>query len=134
MSKKEQQILLVADAIINFALGILLFVFPENLLRFLGAPIPSETFYARILGAVLLGIGMALVLERFQDRIGLAGLGIGGAILINIFGAGALVFWLLFGTMDIPLRGHIILWIIALIVISISVIELMAARKNFKQS
>jgi MFS family permease len=130
LTRKEEQILLVADAIVNFALGILLLIFPGNLLQFLGAPIPSETVYARILGAVLLGIGMALLLERLDDRKRLGGLGIGGAILINVCGAGALVFWLLFGRMDIPLRGYIILWIIALIVISISVIEFLATRRN----
>jgi hypothetical protein len=75
---------------------------------------------------------MALLLERFQDRRSLAGLGIGGAILINICGAGALVFWLLFDRMDIPLRGYISLWVIALIVISISVFEFLAVRKNLK--
>ncbi len=134
MSNKKEQILLVVDAIINFALGILLIVFPKDFLVILGAPIPSNTFYARILGAVLLGIGLALLLERFQDRNRMAGLGIGGAILINICGAGALVFLLLFGRLDIPLRGYIILWCIALIVISISVIEIIASRNKIKKS
>jgi multisubunit Na+/H+ antiporter MnhB subunit len=64
----------------------------------------------------------------------MAGLGIGGAILINICGAGTLVFLLVFGRLEIPQRGYIILWFIGLIVLLISVIEIIASKNKIKQS
>ena len=118
--------LLTADAVINFALGLPLLFVPTAAARFLGIPVPEPAFYASILGAVLTGIAIALLLEQFHERTRLTGLGLGGAITINICGSGALVAWLLFGHLELPFRGHLFLWLVAAVVLVISLVELLA--------
>jgi len=51
--------ILLIDALINLILGVLLAVFPRNVVEVLGVPDTDATFYPSILGAVLIGIGMA---------------------------------------------------------------------------
>ncbi len=122
--------LLMIDALINLGLGLLLLIFPPRLIEALGVPIPDSNFYANVLGAVLFGIGAALLIEYYRERIGLAGLGIGGAISINICGAGVLALWLLFGNLGIPARGYVTLWLIAVLVFGVSLFELIAILKR----
>jgi hypothetical protein len=101
--------LLTADAVINFALGLPLLIVPAAAARLLGLPVPQPAFYASILGAILIGIALALMLEQFHAKTRLTGLGLGGAVTINICGAGALVAWLLFGRLELPLQGCLFL-------------------------
>jgi hypothetical protein len=117
--------LLVVDAVINLVLGILLLLFPAGIVALLGLPRTDTNFYAGILGAVLFGIGIALLVERYGESRNVRGLGLGGAIVINFCGAGVLFLWLLFVPFDIPLRGKFILWGIAVGVIAIGIIELL---------
>ena len=78
--------LLELDGIGNVLLGLPLLLFPEFVSRFLGLPTTEATFYPAILGAIFVGIGVALLLERVKPSHG--GLGLGGAMSINlIFGA-----------------------------------------------
>ena len=126
--------LLVIDAIVNLALGVILLLFPAGIVALLGLPPTNTNFYASILGAVLLGIGIALLLECFSETTNIRGLGLEGAIIINFCGAGVLFLWLLFVPFDIPVRGIIILWTIAIGVIAIGVIELVArSRRHFER-
>jgi hypothetical protein len=76
------------------------------------------------LGGVLFGIGIALLLERFSDQFHVRGLGIAGAIAINLFGSGALIAWLLFGNLTLSSNGNIFLWSLALIVLGVAIIEI----------
>ncbi|MFC1547797.1 hypothetical protein ACFL5M_04650 [Candidatus Neomarinimicrobiota bacterium] len=122
--------LLTIDAVVNLLLGIPLLIIPTKVARFLGLPMPEQAFYASILGAVLTGIGVALLIERYRDRFHIAGLGIGGAIAINIFGAVALILWLFLGGLDIPLRGYVFLGVVAVAVLGISLVELQACYRK----
>jgi uncharacterized membrane protein len=122
----KANLLLTVDAAINLLLGIPLMIIPVHAARFLGIPIPEPAFYAGILGAVLTGIGIALLIERYRDRIRMTGLGIGGAITINIIAAIVLILWLVFGNLDIPVRGYVFLGVVAVVVLGISLVELQA--------
>jgi hypothetical protein len=122
--------LLAIDAVINLVLGGVLLCLPASSVRFLGLPSTSTYFYASILGAVLFGIGVALAVELFGAVQGIRGLGLGGAITINLCGGGVLVFWLVFVPLDIPTRGFIVLWSIAILVLGIGVVEL--ATRSWK--
>jgi hypothetical protein len=104
-------------------LGTLLLVFPAPLVSALGVPPAAVAFYPSLLGAVLLGIGVALVIERAQ---GASGLGLAGAISINMTAGLALAAWLLFGSLDIPPRGHVLLWALVVMLVGISSLELLA--------
>jgi hypothetical protein len=124
--------ILVIDALINLLLGILLVLFPKNVVLFLGIPDVANAFYPSILGAVLIGIAIALCLEYMRTPTSITGLGLGGAVSINICGAFILLFWLVSGRLYIPLRGHFILWVLALILIVISCFELINYWKTRK--
>lgn len=121
---KTQSFLLGVDAAVNLILGVLLLLFPAGVLEALGMPQVSHHFYTTILGAVIFGIGVALLIDLFGAARGVRGLGLAGAIVINLCGGGVLLMWLLFRPFDLPIRGHIVLWSVAVIVLSIGVVEL----------
>ena len=116
-----QRPLLLADALINLLLGALLLLYPQGLVEALGMPVVATTFFPNVLGGVLFGIGLALLIAH---RGGVQGLGLDGAIAINLCGAGVVVGWLVIAPQAIPPRGKITLWIIALVVIGIGLVEL----------
>lgn len=124
--KTRQEALLAIDAIVNLLLGAILLSFPAGVVELLGAPRTSTFFYPSILGAVIFGIGMALLVERYGGPHGVRGLGLGGAIAINLSGGSVLVAWLVFVPLDIPLRGLIILWSIAVLVLGIGLAEMVS--------
>ena len=113
--------LLELDGIGNVLLGLPLVLFPELVSEFLGLPTIGATFYPAILGAVFVGIGVALLLERFKPSLG--GLGIGGAMSINLIFGVVLTGWLFLSEVGLPLRGVLVLSVLAVILIGISIAE-----------
>ena len=69
-------------------------------------------FYTTILGGVIFGIDLALFIETYRDEKGIKGLGIAGAIAINLCGGGVLLVWLIIKPFALPIRGLITLWIL----------------------
>ena len=124
--KSKHKILLAVDGIVNLALGAILLFFPAGLLAFIGLPNTSTFFYTSILGAVIFGIGLALFIELLYAPAKARGLGLGGAIAINFCGGGVLLVWLVAVPLNIPLRGQIILWLVAVIVLAIGGAELLS--------
>ena len=124
--KPKHKTFLLIDGIVNLILGILLLLFPFGVPEILGVPLPESSFYPTILGGVIFGIGIALLIEGYGETRGVRGLGLGGAIAINFCGAGILVLWLVFKPLNIPLHGLIILWVIAISVIGLGILEVLA--------
>ena len=118
-------VLLIVDALINLLLGVLLVIFPQGLVSWLGIPATSSHFYPSMLGAIFIGITIALVIGAVgaQSRRA-SGLGLAGAISINLCGGGALALWLVFGNLDLPARGAAALWVLVAILVGLSVAEL----------
>ena len=116
--------ILLADALVNLLVGCLLVLYPTGLGELIGIPLAENPFYPVVLGAVLFGIGIALLIERSRKTSEFVGLGIGGAISINLCAGLALIIFLVFGDLNIPLRGYAILWILAAVVFGISLLEL----------
>ena len=129
MTKKHKTLLFI-DGVINIALGIFLLFFPLGTARLLGIPGSDTDFYPTILGAVLFGIGIALLIERFGASKSTRGLGLGGAIAINFCGGIALLVWLVVGSLAVPRKGSILLWTIAILVIGIALIELISQSRR----
>jgi hypothetical protein len=129
----KHKTLLVIDAIINLVLGVLLLLFPAGVVELLGLPLTNTNFYPSILGAVLFGIGIALLIERYGVSKNIRGLGLGGAIAINLCGAGVLLLWLLIAPFDISLRGNIILWSIAIIVLIVGFVKIIAKPWRYEE-
>ena len=124
MGKRE---LLLVDGLGNIALGLLLLIVPIRLAGWLGLADVGGRFYPSLFGAVLLGIGVALLLE-LPRRSKLRGLGLGGALIINTCFGLALAGWLLFGELGLPTHGAVILWGFVGILLGLSAVELASER------
>ena len=122
----------MVDAAINLILGGMLLFFPKRVIGFLGAPMTQQPFYPSILGGVLIGIGIALIIECVRKGVGPVGLGLGGAVAVNLSAGFVLAAWLLFSDLGIPLKGQIFLWGLVLVLVVISVSELVVYAKETK--
>jgi len=128
--KTTDRTLLIVDGLVNLFLGVLLLLFPWGMASLLGVPAPGNNFYPSILGAVLVGIGIALMIDVRWASSGIRGLGLAGAIAINLCGAGVLLGWLLLAPPELPLRGQITLWTIAVGVLAIGFLETIRSIRN----
>jgi hypothetical protein len=126
----SERFLLLIDATTNLLLGVALIFFPGFLVNALGVPTTDSAFYPSILGAVLFGIGVALLLQRSMG----GGLGLRGAISINLCGGIALGGWLIFGDLELPFRGFVFLWSLVILLVGISTIEISAAMKLIRRA
>ncbi len=124
--------LLLTDAFINFILGILLILFPVTIVHWMGLPVPMTNFYVNILGAVFIGIALALFWEARQSRPlrNGTGLGVVGAAAINLCGGAMLAIWLTAGQLDLTLSGSVILWLLVVFLVGISTLELFHHRRT----
>ncbi len=113
--------LLTLDGIGNVVLGLPLLLIPGLVSKFLGLSKQTATFFPIILGAVFVGIGIALLMERFKPSLG--GLGLGGAISINLTFGIVLAGWLILSGTNLSFQGTLVLWLLALILVGISVAE-----------
>ena len=122
MPAKHKQLIAI-DAWVNLLLGVLILLFPLGISDALGLPDPMNYFYTSILGGVIFGIGIALFLEWKRSSSG--GLGLAGAIAINLSGGGVLLYWLVFGCLPgVTWKGHLILWFVCVLVLGIGIVEL----------
>ncbi|MDX1707680.1 MAG: hypothetical protein R3274_03700 [Desulfobacterales bacterium] len=119
----KRTFLLKADAAINIILGMLLMAFPAGLVKALGVPLAESSFYPTLLGGVLFGIGLALLLACCGKSGRFNGLGLMGAVVINLCGGFILAAWLLSGSLDLPLRGQFLLWFLVLLLMGLSLFE-----------
>ena len=122
------------DAIINLVLGVLLLAFSPKLVNFLGVPFTDNFFYPNMLGAILFGIAVALTIEAFRTHNNrFTGLGLFGAISINMSGSLVLLLWLIFGRLNLPVKGLLFLWVLDILLLVISSIELFIELKEYKR-
>jgi hypothetical protein len=126
---KHAKTLLLIDAIINLLLGVILLAYSKPVVEFFGLPITGQFFYPNILGAILFGIGIALVIE-YKRKGRFTGLGLAGAMSINMIGGIVLLLWLVFGNLALPLRGKVILWTLDILLIVLSSFELITSLRK----
>lgn len=126
--KNEEKILLIVDGVVNILLGLVLLTFPFGSGEILGLPKSENNFYPMILGAVLLGIGIALFIEVIYFYKRKRGLGLDGAIVINMAASVVLILILIFGQLNVSTTGLIILWIVGLSVLIIGFVEYFRGR------
>jgi hypothetical protein len=120
----RRKTLLIIDGLVNLSLGIVLLLFPSSLVAHLGVPGAESSFYPNILGGVLFGIAIALFLESQSTAGNTTGLGLLGAVVINLCAGLVLSAWLLWGDMELPVRGTVFLWSLVILLVGISSIEL----------
>ena len=124
----RESTLLELDGYGNVLLGLPLVFYPTGVAQLFGIPFADNAFYPIILGAVFIGIGIALLVERYRSK--LKGLGIGGAMCINLTFGVVLGIWLLASGSELPIRGNIILWFLVLILVGISTFEWFSIYKR----
>lgn len=130
---KTRRIILLVDFIVNLILGILLLAYSTKLAYFLGVPLVETSFYPNILGGVFIGIALALLIEIIgKPNRNTTGLGLLGAIAINLCGGIVLMIWLLFGQLNLPMHGSIFLWLVVFILVILSSYELVNHLKTRK--
>ena len=117
---------LLLDGVGNVLLGVILLGFPLRLAAWLGIPDVTSRFYPSLFGAVLVGIGIALLMEYQREENQVRGLSLGGAMIINTCFGVVLAIWLLFGGYDLPAHGSGILWALVLVLLGLSGFELAA--------
>lgn len=122
--------MLLVDAVISLVLGLVLVAFPRPFIAWLGLPAAQTTFYASLLGAVVVGVAIALLVERRRKPHGIGGLGLGGAIAIDLCAAVVLAGWLLLGELALALQGRILLWSIVVLLLAVSGLGVLAHRKE----
>ena len=111
-------LLLLAHALLFLAMGAILAALPAGTITALGLPASQPGFYRRLLGTTLIGIGLALMMNALPG--GLSGLGLDGAIAVNLLVAVALAFLLLTGARKTPAQGKRLLWLLVLVLVGLS--------------
>ena len=119
------QQLLWIETLLKLAGGLSLAILPLSTARLLGLPVGTSGFWPRLLGAVLLGLAGAAFVEGSAS--GSKGLGLGGAVLVNLACAGMLVALLVLGRATGTSRGRAMLWALAVSLLVLSLFEIAVA-------
>lgn len=122
--------LLTIDGIVNLLLGVLLLWYPTSLAADFGLPEDGRPFFASILGAVLFGIGLALLIEGYRPPLRFVGLGLGGAVSINLCAGVVLAALLVVGAHELTLLGQLALWGLVVFLVGLSSVEVFLLARN----
>lgn len=123
--------LLTVDGAANLLFGVFLLALPRPLFEALSLPWTGRSLYATILGGVLVGIGIALLQESRSRAGSTRGLGLGGAVAINLAAGLVIGAWLLFsGAEDVAPSGRVVLWLLVLFLVGLSTGEIVAHRRR----
>lgn len=114
--------LLWVETLIKILAGLPLLAAPVSAARLLGLPLPGAALWPRLLGAVLIGLGVAAYIEGSTSRGN--GLGFAGAVVINMIGAGTLAGLLLSGHAAQTARGRGVLWVTVVVLALLSLMQL----------
>ena len=125
----KTKVIFLIDAFIGLVFSIGLLIFPENIVNWLGLPSITNRFYPVLLGASFLGISIALIIEYYRKNDVRVGLGYTGAAAIDFTIGISLGLLLIFGNLNIPAKGQIFLWVMVILLISISVTEFFSRKE-----
>ena len=117
--------LLWLETLIRFSSGMILLIMPLTTARVLGLPLPQALLWPRLLGALLIGMAAAILLEG--SIAGSKGLGLGGLVLINLIGAAVIITLLVMERASQTRRGKLVLWALALGLVVLGFFEIAAA-------
>src|SRR5262245_66418300 len=101
--------LLWVEMLFKLAAGLVLLIAPTTTAAVMGWPRPGSSFWPRLLGAVLIGIGLASALNA--RAAGARGLGLGGSVSINLAAAAFLLIAVLLRPPSAR-RGRLLSWLI----------------------
>jgi hypothetical protein len=116
------QYLLWIEVALKLGSGIILILFSVTSPRLFGLPPTGGSFWPRLLAAVLIGVGLATVLQASVTPG--KGLGLAGLMAINLFAAAVVSGQLIVGQTVATKRGKATLWALVLTLTGLSLVEL----------
>ncbi len=114
---------LIGDALLKLMYGMALVRSPVGILKTLGMPSGEPSFYVRLLGSLLVGIGLALMIEALPT--GWRGLGAGGAATVNFVAAAMLALLTIGRPGGTNAMGRRLLWIMTASTLAFGVLEVL---------
>ncbi len=118
--------LLSLEVLVHAGLALLLLAVPGLLIRTLGWPPEPMRFWPRLLGAMQAAIALGIVttLMRWSHDGMSAGIGLAGAIVINLTMAFALFSMLFLGPYAPTRRGRFVIGVLAGILLLLALVEI----------
>ncbi len=114
--------LLWIEFLTKLAVGIPLLLMPRVLARVLGLPPAESPFWPRLIGGLLIGLATAALIEvRFKSSIGL---GLAGAVSMNVAAAATIGSLLIMGQGGPTRRGRFALWLVAAVLMIQALVEI----------
>lgn len=117
------QQLIWIEALLKGVVGVLLLAAPLLLIRLLGLPRLEHGLWPRLLGAALLGLAGAYLIEGLLDGRA-RGLGMAGSVAVNLTGAMTLAALPVLSTLPLARRGRIALWASASVLALLGFVEI----------
>ena len=100
----------------------MLAIAPMSAIKLFGLPLTNTGFWPRLLGAVLIGLAVALFLEARVE--GSHGLGLAGCVVVNLCGAAMIATLLVTEAGPPSMRGRFLFWLIVLLLLTLSILEM----------
>jgi hypothetical protein len=119
--------LLWSEVALKVGSGLILGLFPVQSPRAFGLPPTAGPFWTRLLAAVLVGIGLASLLHVLSLHGTItkgSGLGLGGSMALNLTAAAVLTGQLVTRKAATTRRGKATLWVLVIVLTTISLVEL----------
>ena len=102
--------------------GLILGLFPVSTQRLFGLPPSAGAFWPRLLAAILVGTGLATVLQAVIKPG--SGLGLAGSMAINLTAAAVVTGQLMMRRAASTRRGNATLWTLVITLAGLSLVEL----------
>ncbi len=118
--------LLWFETLLKGSIGLLLVFLPITTARMAGLPHGNTAFWPRLFGAALLGIAGAFAVEGYNlagGAIEAKGLGLGGAVIINLTAILSLFGTLIFSAVATR-RGKVVIWLMILLLLFLTLFEI----------
>lgn len=118
--------LLWIETILKGSIGLIMIFLPITAARIAGFPHGNTSFWPRLFGAALLGIAGAFAVEGYNvagGAIEAKGLGLGGAVTINLTAILSLFGTLIFAGVTTR-RGKILIWLMILLLLFLTLFEI----------
>jgi hypothetical protein len=116
------QQLLWIETLLKLAAGLLLVLAPLAAIKLLGLPRTETGFWPRLLGAVLLGLAVAVFIEGRAP--GSQGLGLAGCVIVNFSAVSMLAGSLALERGPASARGRAVVWAFVVLLVCLSVLEI----------